>query len=284
MSEPPRIAVTGAGGMLSRALQHAGGARVEAWASAAVDIRELSQVEEALERSRPAVVINAAAWTDVDGAEARPADAYALNQFGAANVASACAARGVRLVQVSTDYVFDGEKDGAWLEGDATGPLGVYGDSKLWGEREVQTRCPDHVIARTAWLYGPWSRRNFVDTMLRLTAERPSVDVVDDQWGSPTFSIDLARALLFLAESPVRGVVHAVNGGRTTWCGLTREIVRLTGSACEVRAVSRTSFPRPAKRPANSVLDTGKLRGMGWVMRGWEEALEEYVRKGKDNY
>lgn len=276
---PPLIAVTGASGVLSRALQHAGGASVVAWPSSRVDIRDEAQVREALAADRPGAVINAAAFTDVDGAETRREEAFALNGAGAANVAAACAAAGVRLVHVSTDYVFDGMKDRAYVESDATRPLGVYGESKLRGEQEVAARCENHVIARTAWLYGPWSRRNFVDTMLKLTAERAAVDVVADAWGSPTYSIDLARALLFLATAPGRGTFHAVNAGRTTWHGLASKIVELARRACDVRPVGQAAFPRPARRPANSVLDTSRLAAAGHRMRGWEEALAEYLRE-----
>ncbi|MEK7469193.1 MAG: dTDP-4-dehydrorhamnose reductase [Planctomycetota bacterium] len=276
---PLPIAVIGRSGMLSRALQHVSGGNVIAWPSSRVDVRTEKQVREALASDRPGVVINCAAFTDVDAAETRQEEAYAVNQAGAANVAGACAAAGVRLVHVSTDYVFDGMKDRPYVESDAARALGVYGDSKLKGEGEVSARCANHVIARTAWLYGPWSRRNFVDTMVKLTAERPAVDVVADAWGSPTYSIDLARALLFLAASDVRGVVHAVNAGRTTWHGLASRIVELSGRRCEVRPVGQAAFPRPARRPSNSALDAGLLAAAGHVMRAWEEALAEYLRE-----
>ena len=276
---PSQIAVIGGSGMLSNALQHLPGGNVIAWPSSRVDVRNEKQVREALASDEPDVVINCAAFTDVDGAESRPEEAYALNQFGAANVAAACAAAGVRLVHVSTDYVFDGLKDRPYVESDAPHALGVYGDSKLKGEGEVATRCENHVIARTAWMYGPWSRKNFVDTMLKLTAARPAVDVVADAWGSPTYSIDLAHALLFLAASDLRGVVHAVNAGRTTWHGLASKIVELSGRECEVRPIGQASFPRPARRPANSALDAGRLAAAGHVMRPWEEALAEYLRE-----
>lgn len=274
-----RIAVTGATGMLTRAIQHAGGAAVVAWPSSRVDIRDEGRVRAAIAQDAPAAVINAAAFTDVDGAEARRDEAFELNERGAGNVASACAAAGIRIVHVSTDYVFDGMKDRPWVESDPTRPLGAYGESKLAGEHAVAARCRDHVIARTAWLYGPWSRRNFVDTMLHLTATRPSVDVVADAWGSPTYSIDLARALLFLATAPVQGIFHASNSGRTTWHGLASRIVELAGRTCEVRPVGQAAFPRPARRPANSALDTSRLAAAGHTMRGWEEALAEYLRE-----
>lgn len=274
-----RVAVTGSAGMLTRAIQHAGGAAVVAWPSSRVDIRDEGRVRAAIAQDAPAAVINAAAFTDVDGAEARRDEAFELNERGAGNVAAACAAAGIRIVQVSTDYVFDGMKDRPWVESDPTRPLGAYGESKLAGERAVAARCADHVIARTAWLYGPWSRRNFVDTMLHLTATRPSVDVVADAWGSPTYSLDLARALLFLATAPVHGIFHAANSGRTTWHGLASRIVELAGRSCQVRPVGQAAFPRPARRPANSALDVSRLAAAGHAMRGWEEALAEYLRE-----
>jgi dTDP-4-dehydrorhamnose reductase len=273
----PLIAVTGASGMLSKALQHVSGGKVIAWPSSRVDIREERLVREALAADKPAVVINVAAFTDVDGAETKREEAFAVNGQGAANVATACAAAGARLVHVSTDYVFDGMKDRPYVESDPTRALSVYGESKLKGEVEVAARCENHVIARTAWLYGPWSRRNFVDTMLKLTAERPAVDVVADAWGSPTYSIDLARALLFLATSSLRGIVHAVNSGRTTWHGFASKIVELKARKCEVRPVGQAAFPRPARRPANSVLDTSRLSAAGHTMRPWEAALADYL-------
>jgi len=274
---PQRTILIGSRGMLARAVQHVATRPLRVWSSADVDIRSAEAVERAFARDTPQLVINCAAWTDVDGAEAHREEAFALNATGPANLATACAKAGARLIHVSTDYVFDGRKDTPWVETDPTGPLGVYGESKLAGERQVAARCPDHVIARTAWLYGPWSRRSFVDTMLKLTAERDSVDAVSDVRGSPTFSIDLALALLFLAGQPFRGIVHAVNSGWTTWHGFASLIVKESGRPCTVRPVLQSAFPRPARRPANSVLDTTKLESMGWPMRPWEQALHEYL-------
>ncbi|NUN49568.1 MAG: dTDP-4-dehydrorhamnose reductase, partial [Candidatus Brocadiae bacterium] len=247
------------------------------WPTARVDVRSAVSVAAAFEADRPGVVINCAAWTDVDAAESRPDEAFAVNAAGAAHLAEACDRHGARMLQVSTDYVFDGSKSSPWTEQDPVGPLGVYGASKLEGERAVAAHCRDHAIVRTAWLYGPWSRRSFVDTMLRLTAERPSVDAVADVTGSPTLTFDLARALLFLARHTFRGTLHAANTGVTSWHGIAAEIVRLTARTCEVRPVPQTAFPRPARRPANSALDSSRLREIGHPMRPWGEALADHV-------
>jgi dTDP-4-dehydrorhamnose reductase len=195
-----RILVTGAGGMLGLALRRAGaGQDVLGLTRAELDITDAAQVASALGGSRPGAVINCAAWTDVDGAQSDPEGAHAINAIGAGTLAQACAASGVHLVHMSTDYVFDGRGTRPYIESDPTGPRSVYGQSKLEGERLVGAASPEHLIVRTSWLFGEGGR-NFVDTMLGLGAERSEVSVVTDQLGCPTWTGHLAPALIELAE------------------------------------------------------------------------------------
>jgi dTDP-4-dehydrorhamnose reductase len=230
-------------------------------------------------------VINAAAWTAVDAAEDAAADAFAANAVGPAILADATRRHGVPLIHVSTDYVFDGRKSGAYEEDDRTAPLGVYGASKLAGEEAVRTGNPRHVIVRTAWVYGRYGK-NFVRTMLRLAAERDTVRVVDDQHGTPTLAADLAAALAAIALRPDlgerSGVYHFANRGETTWCGLAREAFALSaargGPSAGVEPITTAEYPTPARRPANSRLATGKIeRELGIVPRRWEAALGELI-------
>jgi dTDP-4-dehydrorhamnose reductase len=269
--------VVGSNGTLARALKHLD-SRLVVWPSSSVDIRDEGSVEAAFAKDRPEVAINAAAWTDVDGAETNRDAAFDLNGAGPGRLAAAAQRHDARLIHVSTDYVFDGAKPGPYVEDDPVAPLGVYGRSKLRGEEEIRRSGANWVIARTAWLFGPWSRRNFVDTMIKLTADRESVDVVDDQFGSPTYSLHLAEALLFLARSKATGVFHAAGRGRTTWHGLASRVVAGLGRRCRVNPVSRAAFPRPAPRPENSSLDGSKLRAAGFEVPRWESGVDAYLR------
>ena len=255
------ILVTGAGGMLGQALAAAGAASatdVLGVTRAECDIADAEAVERALHRCAPAAVINAAAWTDVDGAESHVEGARAVNATGPGVLARACARHGVHLVHVSTDYVFPGDRppDGdPYVESDATGPRSVYGATKLEGEHEVLAASPGHAVVRTAWLFGAGGR-NFVDTMLRLAGERDEVAVVDDQVGCPTWTGHLAPALLDVAERRLGGVAHLAGGGRCTWRDLAVEVFAQEGLAMQVPAASTESTARPAPRPPFSVLGT----------------------------
>jgi len=229
----------------------------------------------------PALVLHAAAWTDVDGAEADEAAATRVNGTGAETLALACAKTGARLIHVSTDYVFAGDATEPYPEDGPINPINAYGRSKLAGERAVLETLPETgYVVRTAWLYGRHGK-NFVTTMLRLAQERETLDVVDDQLGQPTWSLDLARRIVELAElgeaGAPAGVYHGTNSGQTTWYGLAREIFAEAGlDAGRVRPTTSDRFVRPAKRPAYSVLGHDRWAAAGLPpLRHWKEALRE---------
>ncbi len=257
----------------------AAGHEVAALDRAALDITDAAAVSAAVDAAVDdpalAAVINCAGWTDVDGAESNAAAANAVNRDGAANLAAACAAAGLRLVQVSTDYVFDGSSDRPYLESDAVNPRSVYGSSKLAGEQAVAAAGGNYAIVRTAWLFGAGGP-NFVDTILRLAAEREPIEVVTDQIGCPTWTGHLAPALVACAAGDGSGTFHAVGGGRCSWFELASETVRLAGLQCELAPTTTESFPRPATRPAFSVL--GSERGdQAVVLPDWHEGLAGHL-------
>ncbi|HSD80317.1 MAG TPA: dTDP-4-dehydrorhamnose reductase [Solirubrobacteraceae bacterium] len=272
-----RVLVTGAGGMLGRAVAGAARARghdVVALARADADVTDAAALRAALARAAPQAVVNCAAWTDVDGAEADEAGATRVNGTGAGNVASAAAGCGARVVHVSTDYVFDGFKREPYLEDDPVGPRSAYGRSKLAGERAVAEAAGDHAIVRTAWLFGAGGR-NFVDTMLGLGAERDEVRVVTDQIGCPTWTGHLAPALLDLAAGTATGVFHVAAAGACSWHELAVEAFRRAGLACDVRPTTTADFPRPAPRPAFSVLRSARPETP--ALPAWQEGLAAYL-------
>jgi dTDP-4-dehydrorhamnose reductase len=260
--------VTGAGGMLGRdllALLPAEG--VTATTRAELDVTDADAVSNAVEGID--IVVNAAAWTDVDGAESDEAGAAAVNAQAPALLAAACRRHGARLLHVSTDYVFDGCVSGdparapAWSEDAPTGPRSAYGRTKLAGEQAVLAEAPENgFVIRTAWLYGEHGR-NFVRTMINLEASRSTVDVVDDQWGQPTWSRDLAARLIALGESDAApGIYHVASSGRTTWFALARAVFAALGADPDrVRPTTSAAFARPAARPAFSVLGQERRPG-----------------------
>jgi dTDP-4-dehydrorhamnose reductase len=246
-----------------------------------LDITDADAVLAYFERHQPEAVINCAAWTDVDGAESRPEAAQAVNAVGAAALAAAAAARGAALLHLSTDYVFPGNAplDSAgeprpYVESDATGPLSVYGKTKLEGELAVLGASPRNTVVRSAWLFGVQGR-NFVDTMLRLASEREAVQVVDDQIGSPTWTGHLAPALLGLLEREIRGLVHLAGGGAVSWNGFAKEIFRQAEVDCAVEPASSEQMARPAPRPAFSVLASERPEVL--PMPDWRDGLAGYL-------
>ncbi|MGW0756314.1 dTDP-4-dehydrorhamnose reductase [Streptomyces sp. NPDC002814] len=277
--------VTGAGGMLAQdvlgRLAEAG-ERVVALDRAALDLTDRVAVQQALELHRPAVVVNCAAWTAVDDAETREAEALAINGDGPAHLAAACASTGTVLLHVSTDYVFAGDAGEPYAEDAPTAPRSAYGRTKLAGEQAVLKTLPEHgYVVRTAWLYGTGGP-NFVRTMIRLAGERETLDVVNDQRGQPTWSADLAGLLLALGRGALAGtapagVYHGTSSGETTWYGFTREIFRLLGTDPDrVRPTTSEAFVRPAPRPAYSVLGHDRFRAAGIEPpRDWRTALAE---------
>lgn len=257
-----RWLVTGAGGMLGVdlvAVLTSCGEPVTGLDRAGLDVTDAAAVDDAIARHRPDVVVNCAAWTAVDDAEASEDQALAVNAGGAANLAAGCAAAGARLVQVSTDYVFAGDAGRPYAENDAPAPRTAYGRSKLAGERAVLGRLPESgFVVRTAWLYGAHGS-SFVAAMIKLEDRQPAVDVVDDQHGQPTWTVDVARQIVALIHSTATpGIYHATSGGQTTWFGLAREIFSLLGAdPARVRPIPSSALPRPAPRPAYSVLGHG---------------------------
>lgn len=271
------ILVVGANGMLGRDLMPQLGERGRGVDIGDMDITSLESVERVLTAVRPSVVVNCAAYTDVDGCESNQETAMQVNGEGVAHLAMATRMIGARLVQVSTDYIFDGCKGTPYLEDDAPNPLGVYGESKLAGEMNAAVN-PDHLIVRTQWLYGLHGK-NFVETMLRLGAERGEVSVVDDQIGSPTWTVNLAHAILALIEKGCRGVYHAANEGYCSWNDFARAIFQEAGMAVTVTAMTTEQLNRPARRPLYSTLDCSKLlRDGGYRPQPWRDALRSYLR------
>ena len=273
-----RLLVTGAGGMLGRAVAERAqrlGHDVRALARTDLDVTDATAVHDALAELRPRAVVNCAAYTDVDGAESDRDAAMAVNGTGAGNVAAAAADVGAAIVHVSTDYVFDGSRRAPWVESDPVAPLGAYGATKLAGEEAVAAANPAHAIVRTAWLFGAGGR-NFVDTMLALGAEREEVSVVTDQIGCPTWTGHLAGALVELAERPQdTGLHHIAAAGSCSWNELALEVFDRAGIDCRVLPTTTAAFPRPAPRPAYSVL--GSERRDPLVLPAWQEGVAAYL-------
>lgn len=275
-----RVLVTGAAGMLGRAVTAEFGRRGEEVLSLSrreLDITDPAAVRSALWQLRPRVVVNCAAFTDVDGAEASRERAFLVNGLGPGNLALACREVNAVLVHVSTDYIFDGRKGEPYVVYDPPNPLNAYGKSKLWGERAVAEAGGRCFIVRTSWLFGPGGR-NFVETMLRIGRERGAARVVSDQRGCPTYTVDLARAIADLLESGRYGTYHVTNSGSTTWYEFAAAIFKLAGLEVELAPCSTAEFPRPAQRPLYSVLDPFPLKETtGYLLPPWVDALERYL-------
>ncbi len=272
-----RLLVTGAAGMLGQDVVGAGeraGHEVVGLGRDALDVSEETAAGRVVRELAPDAIVNCAAYTNVDGAQSDPEGAEAVNRHGARHVARAAAQVGAMVIHVSTDYVFDGRKDGAYLESDPTHPLSVYGASKLRGEQEVAAATPRHVIARSAWLFGSGGR-NFVSTMLALAEEREEVNVVDDQVGCPTWTGHLAPVLVGLAGEEQTGVHHLAASGECSWHAFAQEIFTTAGVACRVLRSRSADLDRPAPRPANSVLLT--TRGAAPPLPHWRNGLGAYL-------
>lgn len=258
--------------------------RIHAPPRAELDLADPASVRRAIEGRRFDAILSCGAYTAVDKAEAEIGTAWAVNALAPAILAEASARAGVPIVQVSTDYVFSGDKDGSYREDDPVGPVGVYGASKEGGEQAVRTANPRHAILRTAWVVSP-DRPSFLSTMLRLAAERDELRVVDDQRGCPTFAADLAEALrdvtLRLIQDPAAptGTFHFVNAGEASWAEFAAAIFAASaargGPSARVVPITTADYPTPARRPANSRLDTTKIqRSFGLRPRPWRDALD----------
>ncbi len=255
--------------------------RVGVFSHADLDVSDPGSIRSAFSLVSPAVVINCAAYTDVDGCESEQGMAFRLNGEVPGLLAQACRVAGALLVHFSTEYVFDGTSSRPYGEEDPVAPLSTYGRSKLTGEEAIRASGVAHLILRTQWLYGRYGN-NFVDTILARAEAGEELRVVSDQLGAPTYARDLAVATLEAVSRKLRGTFHAANSGHCSWYDLARKAISLAGMdpSC-VSPATTQELARPAARPAWGVLDTTKLARAGVTLRPWEEALEEYVKRDR---
>jgi dTDP-4-dehydrorhamnose reductase len=284
-----RVTLFGASGLLGQELVHelsgneVKGDQLTALSSKDADLRDRARVRDVIRDSHPDWILLSAAYTDVDGCESNRDLAFAVNCEGAVNVAEAAREAGSRLLFLSTDYVFDGSKRSPYETSDARNPTSVYGESKARAEERILEILPEVCIARTSWLFGHGGKC-FPATILKLASTRseisvvPEISVVNDQRGSPTFTRDLASALAELCRASARGIVHVTNSGNCTWYEFAAEIVRESGMATVVKPVTTAEFPRPARRPAYSVLSPDSLHAYHIRMPEWQDALRRYLR------
>ncbi len=272
-----RITIFGATGLLGKALvREWKDDEVTGFGSADGDIRDEKQVSLLVQRARPDWIVMAAAYTDVDGCETNRDLAFDVNCRGAVNVAQAAKQHGARLLFLSTDYVFDGTKTTPYASDDQRSPRSVYGQSKAKAEIQLGEILPQCCIVRTSWLFGAGGKC-FPDTILKLAASRPELEVVGDQRGSPTYSIDLARAIIHLCRQKTSGIVHVTNCGECSWYEFARAVIAGAGLHTVVRETTSEKFVRPAKRPKYSVLSPESLQQRGIVMPDWQDALKRYL-------
>ena len=287
-----RALVTGKHGQLVRSLLETPSPAID-WlviGRLEIDLAQPGSLAAAIRAARPDIVINAAAYTAVDQAEAEPERAFRINADAAGEAASAARDLAIPIVQLSTDFVFDGTGQGAYCEGAPTVPLGVYGRSKLAGEAQVRAANPDHLVLRTAWVYSPFGG-NFVKTMIRAAGQRDVLSVVDDQFGTPTSALDLAAGLVAAIDRWASGAAtglgetyHLAGSGLISWCGLASEVMancrRLGLPHAEVRPIATADWPTTAPRPRNSALDSGKFAAdFGFVMPDWRSSVASVVER-----
>lgn len=234
-----------------------------------LDFTDFNATEKFIKEHNPEYVIHLGAYTNVDKAEEEPEIAYKINADGTENIARVCQKIGAVLIYISTDYVFDGTKNGKYLPDDKTNPINVYGCSKLKGEKSVQ-KCDKYYIVRTSWLYGHHGK-NFVETMISL-ADREEIKVVDDQTGCPTWTVELANGIIKIIEDEKPyGIYHVCGSGETSWFGFAKEIFKLCNLNVNLKPCTTQEFPRPAKRPENSIMENNN------ICRNWKTALKEYI-------
>jgi dTDP-4-dehydrorhamnose reductase len=287
MATHERVLVIGAAGMLGHELTDILSAD---WKLTGVDIGELDITDGEgaaayIMSLRPYAVVNAAARTDVDGCESDPEGAFAVNARGAGHVAAACGTSASRMIQISTDYVFDGLKGEPYRESDRPNPQSVYGRSKLAGEEAVGAALSDYLIVRTSWLFGRHGK-NFVDTVLKAASQQSVLEVVGDQYGCPTYARDLATGIGALLTTDCRGIVNVTNSGICSWCEYARAILELAGiNGVRVSEITSDRLERHAPRPPFSALDGSRYAGlMGAPLRHWREAVGEYIKKKGTGY
>ena len=267
-----KILVTGAKGMLGQdlcpILEDEGYEVIETDIDN-LDITNLENTQEVIKENKPDIVIHLAAYTNVDKAEEDKETAYKINTLGTRNIAQTCREAGITLVYISTDYVFDGEKEGKYLTTDKPNPQSVYGQTKYEGEKEVQ-KCEKYYITRTSWLYGHHGR-NFVETMISLK-DKEELKVVNDQVGCPTWTVELSNGIVkILKENMPYGIYHVCGSGKTSWWGFSKKIFELCNLKVNLKPCTTQEFPRAAKRPKNSVMENNG------ICREWETALKEYI-------
>ena len=271
-----KVLVTGSGGQLGQELVEllpGRGHEVFAFSRAELDVADFGAMGRALDEHAPELVVNAAAFTNVDGCETEPDLAYGVNALGPRNLAQLCEERGCDLLHVGTNYVFDGESERAYEPFDPPNPISAYGRSKLAGEEYVMRLTNRWYVVRSAGVYG--RGHNFVRTMLRVAAERDVLKIKEDEFISPTYALDLAEGILGVIEAGRYGLYHLTNSGSCSWYEFAREIFELAGIEVEVVPVPGSEYPLPAARPANGVLSAlGSLE-----LRHWREALEDYLRR-----
>ncbi len=274
-----RVMILGASGLLGRDLMREWrGDEVVGLRSTDVDIRDARRIGEVIAQIRPEWLVLAAAYTNVDGCESNQDLAFAVNRDGPVNVAGAAKQAGAKLLFLSSDYVFDGTKTVPYETDDRRNPQSVYGRTKAEAEVRLQELLPECCIVRTSWLFG-MGGKCFPDTILKLAAARPALDVVDDQRGCPTYSVDLAHAIITLCQENASGILHATNAGNCSWFEFAREIISASELTVPVHPVSTQQMPRPARRPAYSVLSDASLRRYGIEMPTWQNALRRYLRE-----
>ena len=272
-----RVLLFGASGLLGQELVRAlDGVQVVAPSSKEVDLRDPVRLRQVVRESRPDRVILSAAYTDVDGCESNRQLAMAVNCEGAVHAAQAVLESNSRLIFLSTDYVFDGAKGSPYETGDPRRPINVYGETKARAEERLLELLPDVCIVRTSWLFGHGGKC-FPATILKLASTRPEISVVNDQRGTPTFTRDLAAALVKLCHAGAKGIVHATNSGDCTWYEFAKEILKQSGVQTPVKPVTTAEFPRPARRPVYSVLSPASLRAHGIQMPPWADATRRYL-------
>lgn len=285
MSKAQKIVVTGANGQLGKCLQDLAPSYPDVafyfLDREKLPLDQFEKVSETIKAIQPDIVINTAAYTAVDKAETEREAAFLINGGAVGNLATVCAEIGAKFLHVSTDYVFDGNGTQPYKETDAVSPVNSYGASKLEGEERALTANPASIVVRTSWVYSKHGN-NFVKTMLRLMKDRPSIGVVSDQTGCPTFAPDLAEALIkmALAEPGKAGIYHFSNNGPITWFDFAAAIAAMSGSKCVVNPIPTTAFPTPAKRPVYSVMDNAKINAdFGIEQKDWKLSLRKCLQQ-----
>jgi len=283
-----RVAVLGANGQLARDLCPRLTGEVLPLTRAELDLAVPESIEPAIAERKLDVVVNCAAYNFVDKAETEPEAAFRTNTWGVRELARVCNMRSIRLVHVSTDYVFGLDKHvkQPLSESVPAGPVSVYGASKLAGEFFVRSGCMNHLVIRTCGLYGVWGTGgkggNFIETMLRIAGQGKPLKVVNDQYCTPTATSDLAEAIVVLMHTNATGLFHLTSAGATTWHDLAAEAFKLSGIAADLTPITSEQFSAPAKRPPYSVLDCGKAASLGVTLRPWQAALANYLEARKN--